>query len=216
MRQLYLTLIETIPPAAEPVSLSDAKAFLRVSGNDEDTLITNLIKTARISVEQYINQKLITQTITAWGDMLPPFKNSQWWDGSKDGKLSELLAGVDYISLMTGPVQSVTHFKTYDTSNSPSTFNSGSYFVDTRSKYGRVVLNDGEVWPSTVLRPVNSVEIQFVAGYGAAASSVPAPIITAILQILVHLYDCRGSAMGIPPECAGILNPYRVLPRRGL
>jgi hypothetical protein len=216
MRQLYLTLKEQTAPAVEPITLNEAKAFLRVTTSDEDTLITSLIKSARISVEHFINQKLITQTLVAWGDILPPYNSFTWWDGIVSGRLSDLLSGQDYISLQTGPVQSVTHMKTYDVSDAASTFSNTKYFVDTKSAYGRLALNDGELWPSDTLRPINSVEIEFVAGYGAAASSVPQPIITTMYNILVHLYDCRGSSMGIPPECLGALMPYRVFPRRGL
>jgi uncharacterized phiE125 gp8 family phage protein len=40
-----------VPPAAEPLSLSDAKAYLRVAHAADDDLIAALIVSARVHVE---------------------------------------------------------------------------------------------------------------------------------------------------------------------
>src|SRR5437764_15038109 len=50
------------PPAAEPLTLADAKAFLRVAHSDDDAVIAALIAGARSHVEAQTRRALITQT----------------------------------------------------------------------------------------------------------------------------------------------------------
>jgi hypothetical protein len=48
-------------PAVEPLSLTEAKAFLRVEHNDDDELIAALAAGSRIHVETQTRRALITQ-----------------------------------------------------------------------------------------------------------------------------------------------------------
>ena len=58
-------------PAAEPLSLADAKVFLRVEHDADDAIITSLIASARNHVEALTCCGLITQT---WRIAL-----QRWW-----------------------------------------------------------------------------------------------------------------------------------------
>lgn len=49
-------------PASEPVTLAEAKIYLRVDGADEDSLISDLIVSARMSAEYWLKSSLITQS----------------------------------------------------------------------------------------------------------------------------------------------------------
>ncbi len=57
-----LSLVLVTAPALEPVSLVDAKAFMRVDGGYDDSLTATLITAARQGVEEYLRRSLITQT----------------------------------------------------------------------------------------------------------------------------------------------------------
>ena len=48
---------------AEPVTLAEAKEYARIDGTTEDTLITSLIKMARIYCESYIGKCIVLKTI---------------------------------------------------------------------------------------------------------------------------------------------------------
>jgi len=61
----------TIPPASEPVTLQEAKDHLRVTGSDEDTLISALISAARVKAEEECGYAIVTQTLSAWWDEWP-------------------------------------------------------------------------------------------------------------------------------------------------
>ena len=104
-----------------------------------------------------------------------------------------------------------------------STFDSSNYLIDSSSTPGRVALNDGQSWP-TLLRRINALEVEFVAGFGGA-SSVPEPIKQGILQWIKllfanksKLFESDESTSGllelnrlpIPPAVMVLWEPYRV------
>lgn len=55
-------LARTVAPATEPLTLTEAKLFLRVDGSTEDSVITDMIVVARMAAEQFLRRALITQT----------------------------------------------------------------------------------------------------------------------------------------------------------
>ncbi len=135
----------------------------------EDDLITALIKASRRYCEGYQNRAYITQTWELWLDGFP---------------------NTNYIDIPLPPLQSLT-INYYDVDDTEALFASSNYFVDTKTEPGRVVLSDGEVWPSTTLRPANGVKIEFIAGYGAAGSDVPEDVKQAMLLALGNWYENR-------------------------
>jgi uncharacterized phiE125 gp8 family phage protein len=56
-----MSAILLTPPALEPVSLADAKHFLRVAHDDDDDVIAALIAAARVHVEAQTRRALIEQ-----------------------------------------------------------------------------------------------------------------------------------------------------------
>ena len=56
-----ITLTRDTQPSAEPVSLQEAKLFLRVDHDAEDAAISQMITTAREVAEQILNRSLLTQ-----------------------------------------------------------------------------------------------------------------------------------------------------------
>lgn len=168
-------------PTSEPISTAEAKAHLRVDIADDDTLIDSLVTAARDYVERATRRALISQT----------------WQLFLDG-----WPGDGIFVLPRPPLQSISHIKYYDTAGSAATWSSTNYFVDTISEPGRIFLAYNGTYPTTQLRPNNGVEVQFIAGYGAA-NTVPQIYKQAILLLVGHWYENRETIVtggGMPKE----------------
>jgi len=171
---MSLTLVTE--PTIEPLQLEDVEEHLRMSETSdgtEDALLTGFIGVARRYCEQYQNHAYIEQT----------------WNLVLDAYPSE-----DYITIPLPPLMSVTHVKSYGTGGTATTMTAGNYYVDTDAKPGRLCLGYCESWPNVTLRPANGVEVQFVAGYGSARSSVPEEIRQAMHLIIGQMYEHRESS----------------------
>jgi len=176
--------------AATPVTLTEAKAHLRVDFSTDDTLITTLINVATEYAEKRLGRALISQT---W-DM---YFND--WDEA----LANDCDG-ENIYIPFSPLASITHIKYYDTSNVQQTITSTEYDVDIISEPGLVKLSAAATsgWPALYNRP-NAIVVRFVAGYGAASTNVPETIRAAIKLLISHFYENREGVVtgqGIPTQ----------------
>ena len=153
------------PPATEPVTLTQAKAHMRVDYSTDDTYITSLIQTAREYCESFQNKAYITQTLEIALDTFP----------------------CDEIRLPRPPLASVTSIKYYDLNDVEATVSSSDYFVDTYAEPGTINLNYNTYWPVTTLRPTNAVIVRYIAG----GSTVSNKIKHAIMLLVNHWYENR-------------------------
>lgn len=178
------------PPAAEPVTLDEAKAHLKVDTADDDALIGTLIAAARSRAEWHTGRAFLTQS----------------WKLSLDAW--PCAGGIE---IPLPPLQAVTSITTYALNDTATVLDPSLYQVDTASAPGRVALRFGVV-PPVDLRRINAVEIAFTAGYGSAESDVPAPIREAILEFVANAYTNRGDTAGeLPLDALALLAAYRVM-----
>lgn len=131
------------PPVAEPLDLATAKLHLRVDQDDENTLITNLITTAREQVEHHTRRALVTQT---WELILFNWPSKQ------------------YIELPLPPLQSAS-IKYYGTDDTEYPLAATDYTVEPEQLPGRITLNYAKSWPTVTLRPARPIVVTFTAGY---------------------------------------------------
>lgn len=210
------------PPGVEPVALSDVKLHARIDTAVDDSLVTTLITAARIWAENYTGRAIINQTWQMAMDIWPA-ANEEWWDGVRDGPVSGL-ERTTFVSLPRPPLVNVTSVQYFDNTDTPTTWPSSNYFVDTVRQPGRLALRLGAVWP-VPSRLTNGIVITYVAGYGSDGTSVPEPIKTAIRQLVTHWYEHRGEAtigagsrntsavfnsINVPMVIQALLDPYRV------
>lgn len=101
-------LTRTVAPACEPVSLEEAKLYLRVDSDEDDTLIDDLITASRMMAEQWLRRSLITQT----------------WKLAYDDGIAER------VWLPMGPVSAITSLAVVSSNDSSQTIDSDAYWLN--------------------------------------------------------------------------------------
>ena len=172
----YRSLTRQTVPAVEPVTLSEAKAHLRVDTSDDDTYIGTLITAAREWCEQYLDRTLVH---TQWVMRFDKFPDS----------------GIEPVELprppmvTSGTATAVTVTFTQE-AGPTSTYSTAEYRVDRNATPGTILPIYGTTW-TPHRQDDNAISVTWWAGYGASGSSVPAAIRHAILMLLGHWYENR-------------------------
>lgn len=181
------------PPAAEPITLPEAKAHLRVIGTDDDTQIELMITAARQLCEEYLQRSIMPQTLQV--------------------TLDEFGCGV---RLPWPPFAEFVSLGYTDAEGTPGSVAAEAMIVDFRSGLAELRPVYGTSWPS--VQPGSQITAQYKAGYLDAAS-VPAPIKAWMLLLIGTLYENResvvvGTGINAADLPGGIwdrlVQPYRV------
>lgn len=177
----------------EPITLEQAKMHLRKEEDDEDTLITNLIKTARQTAEDRLQRTLI-ETI---------------WMRTKD---SFPCSGA-CIELNMPRVLSVEFVKYIDPDGVLTTMDPAAYEFEPTAEPGLLMPAYGTHWPVSRVRP-GAVQVQYKAGYGATEDLVPKPILQWMLLAIADMYANRERSTErpvVPQDFAdGLIYHYRI------
>jgi len=152
-------------PDVEPITLSEAKAYLKVEHDAEDVLITHLITAARQYVEGQYGYALITQTITA---------------GYNSWKLRLPLSNaIDVVSVSY-----------YNASNVLTAIDSDDYNLDAIGKPNCITFAEGFIFP-TVYDRSTPIVVEYTAGYGENVADVPKADVIPIYKVLAEWYEDR-------------------------
>ncbi len=213
-------IIVQTQPVAEPVSLSVAKNFLRVSITDDDDLIQGvLIPAAREACESFCSRSFApksylmsldsfpfyTDTVTSQAAYPPsyyalPMYSTTMWNYSQMIKLYYPpcieVQGIDF---------------TQPDGSQETLLQDTDFLLDNVNEPARIFPMPGAMWPPCAYVP-NAVRIRFTAGFGDTTSVDPAPVggeipqgagsqpmpnrvPVAILQTIAHWYENREAAM---------------------
>ena len=165
------------------VSLIDTKLYLSVDHNDEDALITLLIKSATSIFEKYTGIDVLNKTYTMYLDFFPFYK--------RYGNRVEENFNVYTIQVKKSKLQSINSIKYYS-NNVLETLDSSKYDFTQDNFYSRIYLiNDNDCFPDTDDRK-QAVEIEFIAGNGDTSADIPDQIKLILLRIIAYLYVNRG------------------------
>jgi uncharacterized phiE125 gp8 family phage protein len=177
-------------PASEPLTLAEAKRFLRIDHADDDALVQSLIKAARQRVEARTGRALISQ---GWRIVM-----DSWPFGGR-------------VALPVLPVQAVTAVRLLDAWGAPQIVSPPVYNLVSGTE---PPVLDGSAAPNPG-KPRDGIEIDVTAGYGPAAGDVPEPLRQAMRLMIAHAYaatgpDGRKPGGPEPAEIRELLAPYRL------
>lgn len=182
------------PPAAEPLTLAQAKDFLRVQHDADDDLIAALIAGARLHVEAQTRRALMTQTWRLVRDVWPA-----------SGRLPVLPV----------PLREIVAAGVWRADGTLQAIDLDAFAIDAASGPAVLAFERGAM-PAPG-RLAAGIEIDIAAGYGDEPDDVPEPLRQAMRLLVAHWYENRSviSASGevayFPTNVSALLAPFRVV-----
>ncbi|PPD44502.1 MAG: hypothetical protein CTY15_07265 [Methylocystis sp.] len=178
-------------PAVEPVSLVEAKSWLREDASDEDQLIQALIVSARMTLEAYTRRFFVTQS---WRLILDAWPLS--------------VAASSTFAIPFAPFQSVAAIRVYDGADVAQVVSATTYRAPAAGEGGRIVFIKPPPLPG---RLADGIELDFSVGYGALATQTPEPLRRAILILVAHWRERRGDDAddALPRAVEQLARPFR-------
>lgn len=177
------------PPLALPVTLDQIKTHLKIETNADDAYLLELAAAAVGHVQAETGKYLVTQTWRIYLDKIP-------------------FSGI--VELRLAPVVSVDAITVYDQTGIPSVIEPSQYSVDIVSFPSRICFAS---LPQSG-QQMNGIEIDLVCGYGDTGADVPGQIVRAMLVLIAHWHEFRGSpadpllSASVPPGFARLLAPF--------
>lgn len=173
-----MNLTVVTPPSAEPVTLAEAKSWLRVEVTDDDALITGLISAARALVEKETRRAILTTKLRL--DLSSVNRDPLFTYPIT----TPLYPFDDILVLPRAPLQSVESVKFWS-NGTQTTWSSGNYRVVTGTP-GRLRPVSGITWPTCDYRD-DALSITYFAGFGDTIDAVPADVAN-VVKLAVRLY----------------------------
>lgn len=178
-------------PAAEPLTRAEAKAWLRIDHDAEDTLIDALVSAARRLVEVETGRALMEQTWRFALDCWP-------------------LRGI--IPTPVSPVREIVSATVAAADGTPLALPAGALTL--MSDRAPALLRVDHSLVVAPILPHGGIVITITAGYGPDAGDVPADLVQAVRLVLAHFHEHRdgpGEASRLPAGAVALLAPYRVV-----
>lgn len=139
------SVVQTVAPTETPVNLDDLKLRLRITDNDFDSALMDILNGAVDYCQEYQWAQYVTATFVERFDCFPC-----------------------EIRPKKCPLLSVTSLTYVDTAGATQTLTQNTdYTVDIYSKPGRIIPAFNKSWPAT-RGFINDVVLTYTAGYGAA------------------------------------------------
>ena len=192
-RPRLLDITITTPAAQEPVTLTQAKDWMRVDGTNQDTVITDLITDARVWAEEYTRRSFIDRALDVTLDSLPPVGADLYLPFPPVSVLSSV--NYDDTSGQTFPIDVVTE-------------------IEVEPSFGLVRVLPGFSWP----QDVRKVNFKYTAGFGSDPPDVPGAVKRAILIAIAQMFEYRvdqtvGAQLSKPQTKASsaLLDAFRMM-----
>lgn len=174
--------ITVVTDSAEtPLTLTEVKHWLKVDHNDDNGKLTELIASAVKTVENYINNPIISKTLLYVTDNYVIDRNG------------DMVLYLPYLPT------SVAFLKVYNVDDVDTT-------ITAYNRYGiKIVFT---THPPSTVRLNAGYQVQFTAGIASNASTTPADIKIVIKEIVAYFYDdcCGKNLSSILQNLSGYIN----------
>lgn len=189
-----MSLIIETQPTAEPVTLAEVKARLRLTTTDDDATIAQHITAAREYAEKITRRSLAKKGYAAYFERFP--------------------APGCPLRVPAPPLLTVDSIKYLDSSLTLQTWDPAEYYVADKQVPALIIPKPTFVYPCPALVP-QAVEVHFHAGYDASGQAIPEVLRLAIMQLAGHYYDhpeiVSSEAQNIiPRNLSDILTAHKV------
>lgn len=174
----------------EPVTLAEAKNWLKVTFTDDDNVITDLIKVARRAIEEYCSISIVYKTVRVIVEIMPP--------NNRDTMEFEL---------PYGPI----NIENYNEIQIERSNGDGTYSAMVKDQDYTIYANDewlnGFIFARVVFNIPGVYRILFTAGY----SDRPVELLNAMKTELAYQYENRGdeNKEGISQMAKDKAKPYK-------
>jgi uncharacterized phiE125 gp8 family phage protein len=175
-------------PLVEPISLEEARLYLRLDDTQEDVLLASLVKAARLMLESATRLKFVSQS---WRLSVasPPRSRS--------------------LRIPLAPILSLDAVRAFDSGGIETLVDEAYYRLRRTSEPAEIVFHDGFPGAS------GGVEIDLTAGFGPDAAQVPEPLRQAVRMLVAYWFENRGDEAApraqLPADVAMMIAPYRAL-----
>lgn len=162
-------------PGAVPVSLDDMKAYMKVTSDADDDLITSMLSAATTWGENYTGRDFRANT----------------WKLNTD-------AFADRMSLCRAPVASITTVK-HLVSDTLETVDASVYYLKKNLQFAEILLNADQEWPTDTDEREQVIEIVFITETYRDTNAIATAIkrhVTFWYQNRGDCADCRQAATG--------------------
>jgi len=153
----------------EVLTLAEIKTFLRIDGNDFDSILTPFIKVSRQIGENITGREFVEKEFKLYLDTFPQCNGME----VKRSKL-----------------KSITSIQYYDVNNALQTLSSADYYFTNDADYSSIYINNDKTFPTTYERN-QAVIITFKADY----PNRPEAIKQACLSVCSYLYENSGDCV---------------------
>lgn len=179
----------TTNPTIEPITVTELKDYARIDGNSEDSILSSIIISARMLVENFLNRALIEQVITLQMDYWP----------------------TRTLYLPRPPLLSITSITILDESDVETTYSSSNYYTVTNSPVGTITIKENCSIPINTTRWNQGIKVVYKAGYGSTANYIPQAIKEGVKVWAAMIYENRTNSDTPPPIAERLLNYYRIM-----
>lgn len=155
---MWSSPIVVVPPAAEPISIDEAKSFLRVDGDDLDMEVGRYAAGARASIESTTSTRMMPQTVVVMADKF-----------------------ADLARLPIGPVTKVVSVSYLDAGRSEQLLAPGTYELFGAGLEKGIRTAKNVTWP-TIANVAGAVTVQLEVGY--PDGEIPGDVVLALYGAL--------------------------------